>query len=86
VAAGLPVADSPAAGHLQQLFLVFLFSQANALTVPESQQPFMTCAGATALYVHAVDNVTLTLVQKQILKNQLAKTLNCSPLAAAADP
>ena len=44
----------------------------------------MTCAGATALYGHAVDNVTMTLVQKQILKKQLAKNLNYSPSAAAA--
>jgi hypothetical protein len=70
----LSVAGSPAAGYLQQLFLVFLFRQANALMVPVSQQPLMTCAGATTLFGHAADDVTLTLVQKQILKKQLAKS------------
>jgi len=52
--------------------------------VPVSQQSFTTCAGATALYGHAVDNVTLILFQKQILKKQLEKNLNYSPPAAAA--
>jgi hypothetical protein len=35
--------------------LGFLYRQANALMVPVSQQRFMTYAGATALYGHAVD-------------------------------
>jgi len=86
--AGTSEYGSPAFGQPQQLFLVFLYRQENALMVPVSQQPFMTCAGQTALYGHAVDNATLTMVQKQILKKQLAKNPNCSPpaAAAAADP